>query len=288
METVDPKIAEFKQRVEADWAADETAAAWKKYYAPMKEQLAHVTAALVAAADAHPGMRVLDLASGTGEPSLSLGRRVAPNGSVVATDLSGAMLRALTEHAEAEGVTNIETQVCDAQDLPFADASFDRVTSRFGIMFFADTPLALAQIRRVLKPGGKVALLVWGAPVPNSYFGTSVLPYMKRLAQKPDPDGPTPMRYAEPGKLVKLVTEAGFNDVQEWSSVYPAPFRGTPEQLLTKMMDIAAPFRHAVASLSPEDRAAAEEEVFDNLRPLYDGTFTNVTAPVMIITAVSP
>ncbi|HVT11863.1 MAG TPA: class I SAM-dependent methyltransferase [Fimbriimonadaceae bacterium] len=281
-------IEEFNRVVEADWAGDETAAAWKRHYAPMKEQLAAITSALVDAADARPGMRILDLASGTGEPSLSIGRCVAPGGTVVATDLSGAMLAFLEENARAEGVDNVSTQVLDAQDIPFADASFDRVTSRFGIMFFGDTPRALGEIRRVLKPGGKAVFMVWGMPAPKSYFGTSVLPYMKRLAQMPDPDGPSPMRYAAPGKLAALVSRAGFHEVREHAETYPAPYRGTPEQLLTKMMEIAAPFRSAADSLSVEDRKAAENEVFGNLGPLYDGTFTNVTAPVLIVSGTAP
>lgn len=287
METIDQKINEFKQRVEADWAGDETAAAWQKYYVPMKEQLAEVTKALVEAANPQPGMIVLDIASGTGEPSLSIGNRVAPNGKVIATDLSEGMLKFLAHNAKTEGVTNIETKACDAHDLPFPDGMFDLVTSRFGVMFFGELDRAFAEIRRVLKSGGRVAFMVWGAPIPNSYFGTSVVPYMKRMANKPDPDGPSPMRFAEPGKLVKAVEASGFSDVHERSFNLPAPFRGSPEGLLTKMMEIAAPFRNAAASLSDEDRHAAEQEVFENLRPLYDGTYTNVTAPVIIATAVS-
>jgi ubiquinone/menaquinone biosynthesis C-methylase UbiE len=169
-------------------------------------------------------MSILDLASGTGEPSLSLARKVAPTGKVTATDLSPGMLNALNSNAAAEGVTNMETEVCDAEKLPFPDASFDRVTSRFGVMFFADVPAALGEIRRVLKPGGSVAFLVWGAPAPGTYFGAAAMPYMRRLAVTPDPDGPGPMRFAEPGKLARVVGAAGFRDVQEITQSLPAPF----------------------------------------------------------------
>src|SRR5688500_13588643 len=99
MQTVDPKIAEFKRRVHAEWAGDDTAGAWQKYYLPMKEQLGAVTQALVESATPQPGMSVLDLASGTGEPSLSLARRVAPAGTVTATDISEGMLQALRVNA---------------------------------------------------------------------------------------------------------------------------------------------------------------------------------------------
>ena len=287
MEVIDSKVAEFRQRVEKEWKGDETAAAWQKYYPQMKEQLAPVTQALVDAAAPRPGMSILDLASGTGEPSLSLARKVAPTGMVTATDLSPGMLNALKSNAAAEGVTNIETKVCDAEKLPFPDASFDLVTSRFGVMFFADVPAALAEIRRVLKPGGSVAFLVWGAPEPGTYFGAAAMPYMRRLAVKPDPDGPGPMRFAEPGKLARVVGTAGFRDVQERPLSLPAPYRGLPEELLTSMMEIAAPFRNAAASLSEDDRRAAREEAHRNLRSLYNGAVTNVTAPIVIVTGVS-
>jgi SAM-dependent methyltransferase len=280
-----PTVSEFKQRVEKEWGADETAAAWKKHYPSMKEQLADVTKALVAAADPRPGMLVLDLASGTGEPSLSLARAVAPTGRVTATDLNPNMLEALTANARAEGIANIGTRVCDAHALPFPDASFDLVTSRFGVMFFAEVDRALASIKRVLKSGGRVAFMVWGAPEPGTFFGTMVTPFVRRVAVKPDPDGPGPMRFAEPGKLARLIEAAAFGDVNEQRLLLPAPYRGSPDELLGSTLEIAAPFRAAVASLSEDDRKAAEREVAENLRPLYDGTFTRVTAPVVIVTA---
>ncbi|HVH28345.1 MAG TPA: class I SAM-dependent methyltransferase [Vicinamibacterales bacterium] len=281
------KVAEFKQRVEKEWAGDDTATAWQKYYPQMREQLAQVTAALVAAASPREGSSILDLASGAGEPSLSLARRVAPTGKVTATDLSHGMLAALSANAKAEGVTNIDTKQCDAHGLPFPDASFDLVTSRFGVMFFAEVDRAFVEIRRVLKPGGRIAFLVWGAPAPGTYFGAAAVPYLRRLAVKPDPDGPGPMRFAEPGKLVHVVEAAGFRDVQQKSLTLGAPYPGSPELLLASIMETAAPFRNAVATLSEDDRIAAEREAYENLRPLYDGTFTNVAAPVLIVTGVS-
>jgi SAM-dependent methyltransferase len=278
-------ILEFKQRVEREWGADETAAAWKKHYPSMKEQLAGVTKALVDAAAPRPGMSVLDLASGTGEPSLSLARGVGPTGTVTATDLNPSMLEALTANARAEGIANIATRVCDAHALPFPDASFDLATSRFGVMFFAEVDRALSGIKRVLKENGRAAFMVWGPPEPGSYFGTLAMPFLRRVAVKPDPDGPGPMRFAEAGKLARLVEAAGFRDVKEQSLRVPSAYRGSPAEMLASMMEIAAPFRGAVASLSEDDRQAAEREVAENLRPLYDGTFTRVTAPVLIVTA---
>lgn len=287
MDESNSKVTEFKRRVEKEWGGDDTPAAWQKHYPQMRAQFAQVTAALVDAAAPQQGMSVLDLASGTGEPSLSLAQRVAPTGKVTATDFSQGMLDALRANASAAGIANIDVKVCDAHDLPFPDASFDLVTSRFGVMFVAEVDRALAEVKRVLKPKSRIAFMVWGAPVPGSYFGAAAMPYMRRLAVKPDPDGPGPMRFAEPGKLARLVEAAGFHDVNERRLSVHSPYQGSPEELLTSMMEIAAPFRNAVATLSDDDRREAEREVYEGLRPLYDGTFIEVTAPVLIVTGAA-
>jgi hypothetical protein len=110
---------------------------------------------------------------------------------------------------------------------------------------------------------------------------------MKRLAVKPDPDAPGPMRFAEPGKLARLVEAAGYRDVKETSLNLPAPYVGSPQEVLSSLMEIAAPFRNTAKALSDDDQRAAEHEVYENLRPLYDGTLTRVTAPVHIVTGVA-
>ena len=99
--------------------------------------------------------------------------------------------------------------------------------------------------------------------------------------------GAGPLRFAEPGKLAHHLEAAGFGGITEKGLSLPARFRGSPEELLASMMEIAAPFRNAAATLSEQDRTAAQSEAYENLRPRYDGTFTNVTAPVLIVTGVS-
>ena len=103
----------------------------------------------------------VDLASGPGEPAVTIARLVGPDGGVVATDLVEEMLAGARRRI-ADGVGNLEAQTADMQDLPFADGSFDRVTCRFGIMFAPEPARAFAEVRRVLRPGGKCAFMVWG------------------------------------------------------------------------------------------------------------------------------
>ncbi len=283
MNVANDKTTEFKDRVNQDWAVDETAAAWQKHYHTKRTQLAAVTQTLLDAADLRPGLNVLDLASGPGEPALTIAKIVSP-GRVTATDLSEAMLAALRFNANDEGLTNVEARLADGESLPFPDESFDRVTSRFGAMFFVEIDKALAEVRRVLNPGGRATFVVWGAPIPGTYFGSCVVPYTSRLDVKPDPDAPGPMRFAEPGKLAKLMDAAGFLDVQERYSNLPAPWPAPPEAMLAAVFELAAPLRNAVADLPVDVRMEAEQEALANLYALYDGQQVAVTAPTIVVT----
>src|SRR5439155_5325472 len=116
-----------------------------------------------------PGLDVLDLASGTGEPALTLAPLVLPGGTVTATDLLPEILAVAEEQAAQQGRANLRCGVADAGDLPFADASFDRVTCRFGVMFFPDVPRALREVCRVLRPGGRAAFTAWGPAAEQTF-----------------------------------------------------------------------------------------------------------------------
>lgn len=283
-----PDIEAFKRQVAAEWGIKQTADAWQKHYPRMRKQFEDVTKTLAAAADLNAGMSVLDLASGTGDPSITIAKLVGPNGSVTATDLNPNMLEVLVRNASGDGVSNMTTRQCDAHELPFDDAAFDRVTSRFGIMFFAETVKALKEVARVLKPGGRATFMVWGPPAPGTYFGMVGLPFMKRLPNMPNPDGPGPMRFAEPGKLVAHMVSAGFEGVTETSHSISAPYDGTPEQLIAETMEIAVPFQKVYASLPEQDRREAEQEVLDGLRAAQRDGFIQLLAPVIVVTGTTP
>jgi len=123
---------------------------WKAKSAAMGQP---VTDALVEYAKPAPGMQVLDLASGTGEPAISLAARVGPQGHVTALDLSADLLEIAEKRARARGLDNFTARQADAHSLPFPENSFDLATSRFGVMFFRDPEGALRELRRVLRPG---------------------------------------------------------------------------------------------------------------------------------------
>jgi SAM-dependent methyltransferase len=181
------------------------------------EQLGPVGAAIIERLDIAEDQHHLDIASGTGEPGLSIAR-LSPKGRVVLTDLVAEMLDIAARRATAQGIANIETTVCSADDLPFNDATFDSVSVRFGYMFFPDMRKATAEFaRRVLKPGGRLCSSVWVKPDKNPW--TSIA--MQAIATEavlapPDPDGPNMFRCAAPGYVSALYEAAGLRDVAEW------------------------------------------------------------------------
>jgi len=145
---MDSSTEQFKEQVRAEWTDSATVAAWRKWHSKSAAQTREATEAIVQVAHVAQGLQILDLASGAGEPSLTLARAVGPPGHVTATDLGAGMLALAEENAQRAGLTNLTFQEADAHTLPFADEIFDRVTCRFGVMYFADVGLALREVRR--------------------------------------------------------------------------------------------------------------------------------------------
>lgn len=221
-----------------------------------------------------PGMTVLDLASGVGQPALAAARRVAP-GRVIATDVAPDMLAALERRARAAGITNLEVRELDMHELRgIADASIDVVTFAFGLMFSPEPAKVLREARRVLEPGGRIALAVWAGPDRNPFFTTM----FGALAEGgPSPalvaGAPGPFSLALPGTLERLLGEAGFVDV----SVVARPFAFEFDSLdhhWDVNTSLAAPLKRAAEAEPAKLRAAIARAV----APYMDGTRVRLTA----------
>ena len=185
----------------ADWGNQYRLIASEKWKAKSAVMGQAVTDAFVEYAQPAPGMRVLDLASGTGEPAISLASRVSESGHVTALDLSADLLEIATQRARARGLKNFTTQQADAHSLPFPEGTFDLATSRFGVMFFGDPVFALGELRRVLRPGARACFLAWGSF--EQPYWQSTMGVVHRHVGGPvlSPDGPNPFRYARSGSL---------------------------------------------------------------------------------------
>jgi SAM-dependent methyltransferase len=252
---------------------------WKAKSAAMGQP---VTDALVDYARPEPGMRVLDLASGTGEPAISLAVRVGERGQVTALDLSAELLEIAEKRARARSLNNFATQQADAHSLPFPDNSFDLATSRFGVMFFRDPEMALGELRRVLRPGARACLLVWG-PFEQPYW-QSMMGVVLRHAGEPllEPDGANPFRFAEPGSLSQVLRSAGFQNVEEQTRTLPWTWQGPIEEVWEQVQAVAVPFRPMLQRVPPDLWPEIHREVHQAVSQYFDGEKINFGASVVL------
>jgi SAM-dependent methyltransferase len=285
--TADPaKLERFRQKLHEEWTDAQTVAAWRKWHKQTAELTRGATQALIEGAQLRPGMNVLDLASGVGDPALSVAEAVGPTGHVVATDLGPGMIALAEELARERGLRNIEFRVANGESLPFPDQSFDVVTCRFGVMFFPDQLKAFRECLRVLKPGGRVAFVVWGTRE-QLFLAATVGILMKYVdAPPPDPDAPHAFMFGERGLLQRKLEAAGFASVREEVRTVIGHWPGSPEDYWQQFTEVAAPFRPLIAKLTPETRAKAEAEIFAALRKLSDGRAINIPLEIVVGTGV--
>ena len=264
-------IEDFRERVRKDWDDPQTVAAWRKWSRISASTFSGVTRALVQAVGASPGHAILDLASGAGQPALALAAAVAPNGMVTATDLSAGMLEVVRENAQREGLSNLLFRRASAESLPFPDRTFDRVTCRFGAMFFSDPAGAMRESLRVLLPGGRAAFTVWG--VPQQPFFAMTVGVLRRFVEIPPPEegAPNIFRFAAPGSLAGVLRDAGFSDVREEQHRIACERPGTAENFWEEFREMAAPFRPLIEGLAPARRAELDAEVLAAMRQYHAG-----------------
>ena len=234
------------------WAG--LSASWEKWDAVIMAQLGPVGAAMINRLAIAEDQKHLDIASGTGEPGLSVAA-LALRGHVVLTDLSAQMLDIAARRAAAQGITNYEVRVCSADELPFGDASFDSVSVRFGYMFFPDLGRATAEFVRVLRPGGRLCSSVWVKPEENPWTTIVMQAIANEVALAPrDPDGPSMYRCADPGYVSALYDAAKLHDIGEWD-VHVDLVTDSPEQYWEMMSEHVS---LVAAALSQVDEPARE------------------------------
>jgi ubiquinone/menaquinone biosynthesis C-methylase UbiE len=194
------------------WSSSEMSEHWQQDVERRRLDFAEGTERMLEAAELGPGNHVLDVAAGTGDQSILAARRVGPNGSVLATDISAEMLGIAAQVAQQEGLTNITTRVMDAEHLDLEDNAFDAVICRLALMLIPNVQQALREIRRVLKPGGKLAALVWSTPEHNPLFSLP-LAIVSTYARGASSPGADPFALSDPSVFERELTEAGFNEV---------------------------------------------------------------------------
>jgi ubiquinone/menaquinone biosynthesis C-methylase UbiE len=264
----------------------ESAPYWEKHCDVIRQMFAPVTEALIDDARIVPGHTVLDIASGPGEPALSVAPRVGTEGRVVGIDPIPGMVETARRAAAQQGVGNVRFEVAFADQLPFADDVFDAVISRFGVMFFPSPVDGVREMLRVLKPGGKMALAVWHLPENNPFFYT-VARVIERFAEPlpRDPDAADAFRFAESGKLKDVLIQAGGVAVSERLLRFKIEAPVSPEIFWPLRCEISESLREKVGRFSAEQAAEAKRRAVEALREYSTERGMSFPGEVLIVSS---
>ena len=267
----------------------ESATYWTKHSDTIHKMFVPLTRALIERAGIHEGQNILDIAGGAGEPSLTIAETVGPAGTVTCTDGVAEMVEAARAEGQRRGITNVQFRQCSADSLPFTGNSFDVVVSRLGVMFFPDPVAAVREVLRVLKPGGRLAFAVWGKSEVNP-FCYLVTRVMEQHVKSPaaDPDAPNAFRFAEPGKLASVLTEAGAIDVEEGMVTFDIEAPISARQFWTIRSQTSDTLREKLAKLSAEEQAQVAVEIEHAVEEFFPANQMKFPAQFVIATANKP
>jgi len=246
--------AELRARLHGMWAS--VAGAWEQHAdyadargAPITEQMLELTLP-------QPGERVLELACGPGSVGLAAATRVAPDGEVVLSDVVPEMVAIAGARGEELGLTNLSTRVLDLEAIDEPDGAYDVVLCREGLMLVPDPARAAREIQRVLRPGGRVAVAVWGPRERNPWLGIVFDTVSAQLGVPTPPPGiPHPFSLDDADALMGLLVAAGLSEVSV--EEVPTPYRAASvEEWWERSCALAGPLAQKLAAL-PEPAAQA-------------------------------
>ena len=257
MANFDPK--QFVETQRRDW--NRVSSAWEKWDAWLDVSMGSCNRRLVERARLVSGQRVLDLGCGTGYPAIPAALRVGNTGHVTGVDLAEEMIEVARRKAAALGLKHVEFRACDVASLPFEDAGFDSVISRFCLMFLPHLDKALHETRRVLKPGGTVAAAVWAVREKNPFLSIP-MGVLKDFIEMPpmDPSIPGIFYLGQPGDLMARMKTAGFTNLVEEE----VPVEGiytSGREYLECLQEIAAPLQALFAKVPPDKRRAVGDGI---------------------------
>jgi ubiquinone/menaquinone biosynthesis C-methylase UbiE len=274
--------AKYKSTTRQQW--DVAAAAWDRWSPLLREWLGEATELMLDMASVQTGSRVLDVAAGAGDQTLQAAARVGPRGHVLATDISPKILEFAATQAQRAGFGQVQTAVQDGESLDVPEASFDAVISRLGLIYFPDQQRALRSMRRALKPGARVAAIVYSTPDRNGFFSIPVSVIRARAALPPPlPGQPGPFSLGGAGVLEAALKSAGFTNVT--SRVIGAPVRlSSAAECVRFEQESFGALHQMLASLDEEGKAAAWKEISTKLSQFErDGRFEG---PCELVVAV--
>ena len=244
---------EFKAQQREMW--DNAAPGWQNWWETVERGAQKVSNKLVELVEIKPGDKVLDIATGIGEPAVTAARRVKPNGKVVAIDISPQMLLIAKTRAKSLGLDDIiEFRESDGEkiDLPDSTEKFDAILSRWGLMFFPNLSAALVKIREMLVTNGILSAAVWSAPSKVPWLDLAFASVRKQInAPSPTPMTPGPFALADVDALKQSFSEAGFRDIK--TNTFQVTFEFDSPESYTKLHQQTATRIHAMLANQTEE-----------------------------------
>jgi SAM-dependent methyltransferase len=262
---------------------------WDKYRVLITEMFAPLTSGLVEEARIGIGRGVLDIGGGSGEPSLTISRIVGPTGSVMYTDPVAGMLESAQAEAGRRGLTNIHFRQCSANQLPFADCTFDVAVGRLSAMFFVDPATAVRDALRVVLNDRYVAFAVWGPKEANPFF-SSISDVIDKFLEVPpqDSDAPDAFRFAVPGKLAGILEQADAKNVTERQLNFQIEAAISFEQFWQLRTEMSETLREKMARLTPAQLPTIKQAVADAARRYFAGGTMSFPAEALIVSGRKP
>ncbi len=274
--------AKYKETTRQQWQS--AAKAWNDWGGLLRAWLGPSTEVMLDMAMVGPGSRVLDVAAGAGDQTLQAAERVGSAGYVLATDISPAILDFAAVNARKAGYHNVETAVMDGELLDVPEQTFDVVISRVGLIYFPDQQKALAGMKRALKPGGRVAAIVYSTADNNKFFSIPVSIIRRRASLPPPlPGQPGPFSLGGAGVLESELRKAGFRDVRSCTVAAPVELQSAAECVRFEKESFGA-LHQMLSGLDPAEREAAWQEIEQSLRQFESGN--SFEGPCEMIVAV--
>jgi SAM-dependent methyltransferase len=267
----------------------ESAPYWEKHAQTIQAMFAPLTSALIEEARIRRGQKVLDVAGGPGEPSLTIAEAVGLSGTVTCTDAAAEMVAAAEVEARRRGLTNVEFRQCAADSLPFDGDLFDAAVSRLGAMFFNDLPVALREMMRVTRSGGTLSFVVWGRSDLNPFFHVVTSVLSRHVEMPAAEDGaPGAFRFAEPGALARLLADVGAEEVRERPLDFRIEAPISPEEFWAMRSETSGTLREKLAGLSEGERLRVAQEVREAVREFFPGDRMSFPARALVVTGKRP